>query len=82
MPSAYCGMKAHSPGGVVIFGSQWLYSCRQYACACGTWNGSSWWCYTELSLAVQRILVHTMYGSVTASFTAFKTSIDEATKVM
>jgi hypothetical protein len=31
----------HSPGGVVIIGSQVVYLPSQYACACGTWNGSS-----------------------------------------
>lgn len=30
-----------SPGGVVIFGSQDDHSPLQYACACGTWKGSS-----------------------------------------
>ena len=31
----------HSPGGVVIFGSQVSHSPLQYAWAWGTWNGSS-----------------------------------------
>lgn len=28
--------RTHSPGGVVIFGSQDVYLPSQYACACGT----------------------------------------------
>jgi len=37
----YAAARRYSPGGVVILGSQWAKSPRQYRCAWGTWKISS-----------------------------------------
>jgi len=55
--------ETHSPGGVVIFGSQVDHSPLQYACACGTWKGSS--CRLSTRWPTYQRDNHTMYGSTT-----------------
>ena len=55
----------------------------QYACACGTWNGSSFEVAPGKPLRAQRHNHRrTIYGSVTSSFTAFRTNTKTVQKTI